>query len=308
MSNDNYSTLFYQALRIRMVEEKIIEIYPSDRIKSPVHLSIGQEAVAVGVCSALHPDDLVFINYRGHAFFLAKGGSLPKMMAELYGKSNGLSKGKAGSMHLSSPDVGVIGASAVVASGIPLAVGASLSMKLKKQDSIAVANFGDGATEEGSYHEALNFASLKELPILFLCENNGLAIHATLVERQSYKIHEHARTYGIASEKVDEGWNFVKIYNVASAVINNIRRHRRPFLLEVRTFRTYEHVGIGLDYTAGSQRKSELDEWQKKDPLSYDKESINRFQAMIATEIEDALSFAESGAVPEKNEIFTDVL
>ena len=183
------NTLLYNCLRIRLVEQRIAELYPTDLIQSPVHLSIGQEAVAVGVCANLQVDDWVFINYRGHAFYLAKGGPLPEFFAELMGRRTGLSKGKAGSMHLAAPEVGVIGASAVVASTISHAVGAALAAKIRRQSGrIFVANFGDGATEQGVFHESLNFASLHRLPVLFLCEDNGLAVHSSVRERQSYDL------------------------------------------------------------------------------------------------------------------------
>ena len=171
-------TLFYQALRIRLVEERIIELYPTDKIQSPVHLSIGQEAVAVGVCRSLRTTDLLFSSYRSHAFYLAKGGDLRTMFAELFGRVTGCCGGKAGSMHLAAPEVGFMGASAVVASTIPHAVGAALAaQRLKRTDQVIVVAFGDGATEEGVYHESLNFAGLHKLPLVLLCENNGLAVH-----------------------------------------------------------------------------------------------------------------------------------
>ena len=168
------SPLIRKSLRIRMVEEKIIELYPSDQIQSPVHLSIGQEAVAVGVCAHLNKNDWVFINYRGHAFYLAKGGPLPEFFAELMGKRTGLSKGKAGSMHLAAPEQGVIGASAVVASTISHAVGAALASKIKgDKERVFVANFGDGAMEEGVFYESLNFAALHQVPIYFFVKTMG---------------------------------------------------------------------------------------------------------------------------------------
>ena len=194
-----YRRLFRTALLIRLVEERIIELYPSDKIQSPVHLSIGQEAVAVGVCDGLKPDDLVFATYRSHGFYIAKGGSLDAMFAELYGRKGGVSGGKAGSMHLAAPEVGLMGSSAVVASTIPHAVGAALSFKRRGALAIAVAVFGDGATEEGVYHESLNFAALMKVPVLFLCEDNGLAVHSHRPVRQSYRLAEHAASFGIAS-------------------------------------------------------------------------------------------------------------
>ena len=170
---------FYRSLyRIRRVEEEIAKIYPTDKIKSPVHLSIGQEGVAVGVCQALRPDDVVFGTYRGHALYLAKGGDLNQMIAELYGKITGCCKGKGGSMHLADVKHGFMGTSAVVGSTIPNAVGYAYGLKYQRQDRLVASFFGDGAVEEGVFHETLNFAALKRVPIIFICENNQYAIHS----------------------------------------------------------------------------------------------------------------------------------
>src|SRR5438876_667844 len=166
----------YRSLdRIRRVEEEIVRLYPTDKIKSPVHLSIGQEAVSVGACEALRRDDVVFGTYRNHALYLAKGGDLNKMIAELYGKAAGCAKGKGGSMHLVDVEAGVMGGSAVVATTIPQAVGYALALKLQDKPRMVVSFFGDGALEEGACHESLNFAALKTLRVLFVCENNFYA-------------------------------------------------------------------------------------------------------------------------------------
>ena len=164
--------LFAAMLRIRRVEEEIIRVYSSDKVKSPVHLSIGQESIAVGVCDNLRPTDILYATYRGHAAYLAKGGNINRMMAELWGKSDGLASGKAGSMHLGDRAAGMIGTSAIVATGIPLAVGNALAMKMQQKDVVTTVFFGEGATDEGVFHESMNFAALKKLPILFVCENN----------------------------------------------------------------------------------------------------------------------------------------
>ena len=186
--------LIIGALRIRMVEERVIALYPSDRIQSPVHLGIGQEALAVGACHALRPADLLFATYRSHAFYLAKGGDLSRLFAELFGRRDGCARGKGGSMHLAAPEVGFMGTSAIVSSTIRPAVGAALAAERLAKDQVVVAAFGDGATEEGAYHESLNFAALHRLPVLFLCDNNGLAVHSPLASRQAYRIAEHAGT------------------------------------------------------------------------------------------------------------------
>jgi pyruvate dehydrogenase E1 component alpha subunit len=309
MKKDNrYRNLFKQALLIRLVEEKIIDLYPFDKIQSPVHLSIGQEAVAVGVCEQLRTEDLVFITYRGHAFYIAKGGSLNDMMAELYGRANGVSKGKAGSMHLAAPQVGVMGASAVVASTISLAVGAALANQLRRQSSLSVVCFGDGATEQGTYHESLNFAALYKLPTLFLCENNGLAVHATLAERHSYKIHEHARAYGIETVRINEGWDFMKIGDVTGEVISAMRKDGCPRLIEVMTCRYKEHVGPGEDYSAGYRVFADIEAWKIRDPLCFDTALVNELRPELDAEISAAVAFAEAGPLPRAADLLADVL
>jgi len=305
--NDRYQELFRQALRIRLVEEKVIELYPSDKIQSPVHLSIGQEAVAVGVCEALRPEDAVYITYRGHAFYMAKGGPLPELMAELYGRRNGVSGGKAGSMHLAAPQVGVMGASAVVGSTISVAVGGAMANRILKKPGLSVVCFGDGATEQGTYHESLNLASLYGLPALFLCENNGLAVHASLAERQSYRILEHARSYGIETVRIDEGWDFLKIGDVTRQVTDAMRADGRPRVMEVMTCRYKEHVGPGEDFAAGYRSQAEVEAWMAKDPLCADTALVAELKPALDAEIDQAVAFAEAGELPGFDDLLTDV-
>ena len=199
--NSDYDKMFYQALFIRRVEEKLIDLYPSDVIQSPVHLSIGQESVAVGICNALDTNDWLFINYRGHAYYLARNAPLDAFFAELMGRIGGLSKGKGGSMHLAAPSHGIMGASAVVASNIPHAVGAALAAQIQKQARVFVAIFGDGALEQGVMHESLNFAALNNLQVLFVCEDNGLAVHSSIAERQAFDTKSIIEAYGIGTLK-----------------------------------------------------------------------------------------------------------
>src|SRR5215469_13502325 len=196
----------YHALRlIRRTEEEIARLYPSDKIKSPVHLSIGQEAVSVGICDVLRPDDVVAPTYRGHAAFLAKGGPLRGLMAELYGKATGVAGGKGGSMHLIDMSHNILGASAVVGTTIPIAVGYAMTFKRAQTDRVAVSFFGDGATEEGVFSESLNFASLHKLPILFVCENNFYAIHTPITRRwASDRLCERVETYNIPAHLIED--------------------------------------------------------------------------------------------------------
>ena len=305
--NKLYRRLFRSALLIRLVEERIIELYPTDRIQSPVHLSIGQEAVAVGVCDALQPDDLVFATYRSHAFYVAKGGGLDAMFAELYGRLGGISKGKAGSMHLSAPAVGLMGSSAVVASSIPHAVGAAHSFKRHGSSKIAVAVFGDGATEEGVYHESLNFAALMQVPVLFICEDNGLAVHSFRPVRQAYSLSQHAATFGIASRRLEEGWDMLAVREATLDAAAQVRAGK-PFVLEIATARYKEHVGTGDDFHFGYRTTEEIDAWKRRDPLIIDQQLVAALRPELEREIAAAVAFAEASPVPGRAELLADII
>ena len=307
-STNVFEQLFFQALRIRLVEERIIELYPSDVIQSPVHLSIGQEAVAVGACHSLAEKDLLFCTYRSHAFYLAKGGKLNEMFAELYGKVTGCARGKAGSMHLTAPEVGLMGASAVVASTIPHAVGAALAAKRLDKNQVIVGVFGDGATEEGVYHESLNFAALHRLPVIFLCENNGLAVHSFRKVRQNFEIFEHAQSYGLRSYNIQDGYDFVKIAEVMTDVIAHVRNAQEPAFVEIQTFRYKEHVGPGDDFSCGYRNIEELQNWKRHDPLEQFSALVEAFRPVIMQEIEEAVRFAEDSPFPSIEELLCDVV
>ena len=301
--------LLYSSLRIRKVEEKIIELYPTDQIQSPVHLSIGQEAVAVGICAQLLNTDWVFINYRGHAFYLAKGGPLPEFFAELMGRSGGLSKGKAGSMHLADPEHGVIGASAVVASTISHAVGAALASKIKGEaNRVFVANFGDGAMEQGVFYESLNFASLHQVPILFLCEDNGLAVHTSINERQAFNLEKLLESFQIPYLELEEGYDPEKVQEVAKQAIDIVRNQQVPVFLKIKTARYREHVGPGEDFQAGYRSEELINIWKSKDPLLKATVEIDNFRTQIAAEIEEALGFAYASPLPTISDLLTDVI
>ena len=301
--------LLYECLRIRMVEEKIIELYPSDLIQSPVHLSIGQEAVAVGVCKNLLDKDQLFINYRGHAFYLAKGGPMAEFFAELMGKVTGLSKGKAGSMHLAAPEKGVMGSSAVVASTISHAVGSALASNIKgEKEKICVSVFGDGAMEQGVFYESLNFAALHETPVLFLCEDTGLAIHTHLNERQAFDIWGLISAFEIPLYSVSEGYDPEIVSKHSEKAIEFVRQQRKPAFLKIKTARYREHVGPGEDFESGYRSLTEIAQWKGKDPLLEPKEIFDEFRSKISKEIDDALEFAINSPSPTIKDLLTDVL
>jgi TPP-dependent pyruvate/acetoin dehydrogenase alpha subunit len=305
--------LYRSLYRIRRVEEEVARVYPTDKIKSPVHLSIGQEAASVGVCEALRPDDVVFGTYRGHALYLAKGGDLRAMAAELYGKVTGCTKGKGGSMHLIDPDAGVMGMSAVVGTTIANAAGYAYALKVRRSDSVVVSFFGDGATEEGVFAETLNFALLKRLPVLFVCENNGYAIHTHQIRRQGRPdITAKAKAYGLPADRLD-GNDVPGILRRTEDVTARLRAGEGPWFFEVMTYRWKEHVGPGTDYHLGYRAEAEAEPWQLADParrlateLPPDvREGIER---EVEAEVADALAFAETSPFPGPGELMSDTV
>jgi pyruvate dehydrogenase E1 component alpha subunit len=310
---DNQQETFYRSLyRIRRVEEEIIRLYPSDRIKSPVHLSIGQEAVSVGICAALDPADVVFGTYRGHALYLAKGGDLNAMMAELYGKAGGSARGKAGSMHLIDLSVGMMGTSAIVATTIPQAVGYALAIKMRKQKTAVIVFFGDGATDEGVFHESLNFAALKQLPVLFVCENNGYAIYSPTRDRMAdVNFCERVESYRIPANRVESG-STMDIHDAAADALAKIRNGGGPQFLECLTARWRDHVGPDEDRVWKYRPDAELDDWIIRDDMARIGRELpiarlNEINADAEAEIAEAIAFAEASPYPAEEEIFDHV-
>lgn len=303
----------YRSLyRIRRVEEEIARVYPTDVIKSPVHLSIGQESVSVGLAEALRPDDAAFGTYRSHALYLAKGGDLRAMIAELYGKATGCAKGKGGSMHLIDVAAGVFGASAVVGTTIPHAVGYAYALRLRREPRVALCVFGDGAADEGVFYESLNFAALKRLPVLFACENNGYAIHTHQRQRQHLpEICARAAALGVPSERIDDG-DVLRIAARSRAAVDAMRGGAGPFLLECLTYRWKEHVGPGEDYALGYRDRAELEPWLRDDQVAkvgarLDPAARKRIEDAVEAEIADAFAFAEASPFPEPAELYRDV-
>ena len=300
-------------LRIRRLEEKIVEIYWSDKIKSPVHLSIGQEAVASGVCEALAPDDIVFGTYRSHGVYLAKGGDMKAMVAELYGKVTGCARGKGGSMHLVDRGHGVAATSAVVGTPIANAVGYAYGLKFKGEKTMVAVFFGDGAANEGVFHESLNFAALKRLPVLFVCENNFYAVHSHHLARRALdNLCEQARTYGMPAERV-EGSDVLRIHESAARAANEIKNgHSGPRFLECLTYRWSEHVGPGEDFNLGYRTVEERQPWVDSDQLvrisaMLPVETRDTIDTEVDREVEEAFDFAERSPFPEPAELYRHV-
>jgi len=266
-----------------MAEEKVREVYPSDVMKTPVHLSLGEEAIIAGVCQALSPCDQIFGTYRSHALYLAKGGNLDVFFAELYGRETGIAKGKAGSMHLSDPRNGFMIASAIVASIIPVALGGAFAAKYKGEDHIAAAFFGDGATEEGVFWETINAACLMKLPILFVCENNEWAIHAHIKNRQSYDIVEAVKPFhlNVFSESTTDA---EKIFQMTRDALVAMKDTGYPSFMHLRYHRYLEHVGINEDFCFGYRCKEDYADWYERDPVKIQREKLIRL-GMVETDI-----------------------
>ena len=311
MTSETAVRLYRGVYRIRRMEEEIARIYPSDKIKSPVHLSIGQEAVSVAVCDALRADDVVFGTYRSHALYLAKGGDARKMMAELYGKVTGCAKGKGGSMHLIDAAVGMMGTSAVVGSTIPLAVGYAYARRLRRESGIVVSFFGDGATEEGVFDESLNFARLHRLPILFVCENNLYAIHTHQRARQPLdNICERAAGHGIPAERLED--DVLVLHARALDAVREVRTGGGPRFLECMVYRWKEHVGPGDDFHLGYRTEEEAAPWKARDQVArlaamLDAALRSRVEADVEAGIADAIEFAEASPFPDEMDLYADV-
>jgi len=296
--------LFESMLRIRLVEESIANKYSEQKMRCPTHLSIGQEAIAVGVCANLTSQDQVLSTHRAHAHYLAKGGCLNSMMAEIYGKASGCSKGMGGSMHLIDTSVGFMGSTAIVANTIPVAVGLALEKKLTRKKSIACVFFGDGATEEGAFYESVNFAIIHSLPILFICENNLYSVYSGLEVRQPVdrKIYKMVRAMGISAQH-GNGNDVEEVARKVKHAKTMILKSGGPQFLEFDTYRWREHCGPNFDNNIGYREESEFLKWKKKDPLKnfYSENSqkyIDRKIDTISQEIDDAHQFADDSKFP----------
>lgn len=291
-----------------MVEEEIAKRYPQQQMRCPVHLSIGQESAAVGVCSALQPSDWVFSGHRNHAHYLAKGGNLDSMIAEIYGKEAGCCGGKGGSMHLSDLTSGFIGATPIVASTIPIAAGAALTAQFEKKNRIVVVFLGDGAMEAGVVSETMNFAAVRELPIMFVCENNLYSVYSPLDVRQpkgrslsAFAGAHQVNSRGLNTDDVEE------IYDASKAAISYIREFSKPYFLEIPTYRWREHCGPNYDNDIGYRTEEEYAQWKANDPIqrlqqryaiALGEEEI----AIIRLEIEKAFERAHNADYPRSQE------
>jgi pyruvate dehydrogenase E1 component alpha subunit len=307
--------LYQEMLRIRLIEEEIEREYPRDEMKSPIHLMIGQEATSVGVCAALDAGDPIFLSHRTHGNYLAKGGSLKAMMAELYCRKTGCAESRGGSMHLFDKEAGVVGGSAIVGGSVPMATGAALGSKMKRDGKIACAFFGDAGAEEGAVWESINFAVLKTLPIVYVCENNFYSVCSPLVNRQpSVGIHQKAAGFGLPSVVVD-GVNVLDVYEAVRTAVQRARSGGGPSFIESRAYRWRGHGGPGDDSHAGYRDPQEVREWEAACPIrlfgEFLKErnlltdgSIETMRKEIEAEVAEAIAFAKSSPVPEESDLY----
>lgn len=310
-------SLYHDMLRIRLCEESFVEPILNGTIRCPVHLYSGEEAIAVGVTAALQDNDYVFGTHRSHGHYLAKGGNLKEMVAEIYCRESGCSGGRGGSMHLTDLDHGMLGSAPIVAGTIPLALGASLAAAVRKDKRVAVSFFGDGATGEGALYESMNFAALRKLPLIFVCENNLYSTHLPIAEcRVMEDISKIASPFGISNAQVD-GNDAVKVYEATSVAVVKCRRGDGPYFLEFLTYRMRGHVGPN-DNIQGTQTdirpKEEIENWRKRDPIAkietqllqagvLSKLEIRKTREKIVQEIKQAHRLAQESPRPRKGHL-----
>lgn len=320
-SHDLLEYLYRTMLRIRLTEESLVEPILRGDVYTPCHLYSGEEAIATGVCAALSKDDYIFGNHRSHGHYLAKGGSLQAMMAEIYCREAGCSRGRGGSMHLIDPDVGMLGSAPIVAGTISLAVGAALAASIRKDGRVAVSFFGDGATGEGVLYESINFAALKKLPIIFACENNLYATHMPIREcRVNEPIYKVAESYGIECHVID-GNDVLQVFEISKQAVKACRNGNGPVFMELMTYRFRGHVGPD-DNVQGSHTdirpKAEIAAWLQKDPIHklerylldhevMDAAKLEAVKQEVAADVREAQTFAMNSPSPKKEDLLTYV-
>jgi TPP-dependent pyruvate/acetoin dehydrogenase alpha subunit len=319
MTPDLSRQLLFAMLRIRAVEETIADRYSEQKMRCPTHLSVGQEAVAAAAGAVLGHGDLAVSGHRAHAHYLAKGGNLPAMIAEIYGKATGCCHGKGGSMHLVDEAVGFMGSTAIVAGTVPVGVGLAYSMKLKRTGQVSCVFMGDAVAESGVFFESVNFAVLKQLPVLFVCENNLYSVYSSMRVRQpgGRAIHEMVGGLGIASAHGD-GNDVRTTYQALRQGVESIRQGGGPRFYEFDTYRWREHCGPLYDDELGYRPAGELEAWKKRDPIVRFSQTliaegvltgadIDAMKVGIGIEIAEAFDFAESSPFPEAADAYTDL-
>lgn len=310
--------MYTKMLTIRRFEERMLEQQAAGALPGGVHTYIGEEAVAVGICAHLRSDDYITSTHRGHGHIIAKGGEAKLMMAELFGKKTGYCKGKGGSMHIADFSIGILGANGIVGGGLPIATGAGLAAKLRGSDQVAVCFFGDGAASQGTFHEAVNLAAVWKLPVVYVCENNKYAVTTPAAKVISVEdVADRGAAYGIPGVAVD-GQDVMAVYEVAEAAVKRAREGGGPSLLECKTYRFMGHMGGADPVGDGYRRQAELEEWQRRDPISsfaaslqerdlLTSEEATGIDAKIKAELDQAVAFAEQSPLPAPEEALEDL-
>jgi pyruvate dehydrogenase E1 component alpha subunit len=282
-------SLHHDLLKVRLTEETLAERYKQQEMRTPAHFGSGQEAVAVGVCHALRTNDVVFTHHRSHNHFLAKGGTTYELAAELYGRADGCSGGRGGSVHLTAPEVGFIASSAILGEMTAVAVGAALAFQMDKSDRVAVTFFGEGAMDEGSFYESINYAAIKKLPVLFVCENNLYATESPLHVRQATgtDLCERVRAFKIQSERID-GNDVLEVFQTTQAVVERLRSGEGPYFLECMTYRWREHVGPHFDHDLKRTYRSreEVEGWMARCPVTRSRERLLKSGIATAAQLD----------------------
>ena len=311
---ETLESLYLDMLRTRRVEETIESLYHEDNMKTPIHLYIGQEAIAAGVCAHLNVDDAIFTTYRSHGQYLSKGGDLNRMIAELHCKETGCAKGRGGSMHLMDLSAGHYGSSAIVGGCLPIATGMAFAQQRQNKGAVTVTFFGDGATDEGIFYESVNYAMLKKLPVVFVLENNEWAVCSHLSTRKvGENLFHSADPEHLFSEKVD-GNSVLDVYDVAGRAIEHARSGKGPAFIECVTYRVRGHAGSGTDSHLGHRSSEEIETWEERCPLQnfqtwlLEEESITpseleRMETEVQTEIENAFAFATASPLPQDEDL-----
>lgn len=311
-------SLHHELLKVRLTEETLAERYREQEMRTPAHFGSGQEAVAVGVCHALRRDDVVFTHHRSHNHYLAKGGSGYELAAELYGRADGCSGGRGGSVHLTAPHVGFIASSAILGETVAVAVGAALAFQMDKVDRIAVVFFGEGAMDEGSFYESINYAAVKKLPVLFVCENNLYATESPLSIRQApgTDLCERVRAFKVAARRID-GNDVLEVFQATQAIARDIRAGIGPYFLECMTYRWREHVGPHFDHELKRAYRSreEVEAWMARCPVVRSRErlmqsgvatsdQLDAWQSQIQAEVSADIEKARMAPWPEVSSLF----
>ena len=302
--------------RIREIEKRISVEYPNQKIRCPVHLSIGQEAPSAALSLLINKNDFSVSTHRGHAHYLAKGGCLKSFISEIYGKKNGCSGGKGGSMHLIDLSVNFMGTSAIVGNSIPTGTGLALAAKLNKKNQISIIHIGDGAIEEGAFYESLNFAVVKELPAIYFCENNFYSVYSPLKVRQpkGRSLTELAKAIGAFAFDCD-GNNVVECFEIIDKAISYCREKQKPVFLEFKTFRWLEHCGPNYDDHLAYRNEKEIQFWKNRDPIklllsSLEDEELQLYKNFcdeLEKEINEAFSFAKNDSPPDQDTVYTQI-